>query len=320
MKSESGSREPAHQIANSRARRLSTVAGGHMESPNAIMKLTDQPALDAIAEPLRDAVHRVYDSAGPAGRAAKNALHGVWLGHPLHPVFTDIPIGAWTTGLVLDAAAASNGNAAMADAADMAIAVGLAGAVASAVTGLTDWSETDGRSRRTGLVHGLMNLTATTLYAAAYALRRTGSRTAGQRCAVAGYSVALGAAYLGGDLVYGERIGVSHAAVDGPDQYLAVAASGDVAENTLHRARQEDVDAVLARQHGRVCALAHPCAHLGGPLSEGTLKEGSVVCPWHGSEFALDTGEVLNGPATMNQPRFDVREANGRIEVRSSER
>ena len=90
-----------------------------MESPNAIMKLTDQPALDAIAEPLRDAVRRVYDSAGPAGRAAKNALHGVWLGHPLHPVFTDIPIGAWTTGLVLDAAATFNGNASMADAADM---------------------------------------------------------------------------------------------------------------------------------------------------------------------------------------------------------
>jgi nitrite reductase/ring-hydroxylating ferredoxin subunit/uncharacterized membrane protein len=291
-----------------------------MESSNTIMRLTDQPALDALAEPLRNAVHRAFDSAGPAGQTAKNALHGVWLGHPLHPVLTDIPIGAWTTGLVLDVAAASNGNASMADAADLAIAVGLAGAVASAVTGLADWSETDGRSRRTGLVHGLMNLTATTLYAAAYALRRSGSRTAGQRCAIAGYSVALGAAYLGGALVYDERVGVSHAAVDGPDQYVAVAASGDVGENTMHRGRHEDVDVVLARQHGRVCALSHSCSHFGGPLSEGTLKEGSVVCPWHGSEFALDTGEVLNGPATMNQPRFDVREANGRIEVKGSER
>src|SRR5262252_5093902 len=52
----------------SRARRLSTPAGGQMESSNAIMRLTDQPALDAIAEPLRDVVHRVYDSAGLGGR------------------------------------------------------------------------------------------------------------------------------------------------------------------------------------------------------------------------------------------------------------
>ncbi len=58
---------------------------------------------------------------------------------------------------------------------------------------------------------------------------------------------------------------------------------------------------------------------MGGPLSEGTLKEESVVCPWHGSEFRLEDGRVLNGPATMDQPCFEVREANGRIEVKSSE-
>ena len=207
----------------------------------------------------------------------------------------------------------------MEEAADVAMAVGLAGAVASAVTGLTDWSETSGRSRRAGLLHGLLNLAATTLYGAALTLRRRGSRAAGQNCALAGYSIALGAAYLGGDLVYSQRIGVSHAAVDGPDHFVDVGSSSSVPENTLQRGRTGDVDVVLARQRGRVCALAHPCAHLGGPLSEGTLKDRSVVCPWHGSEFALETGEVLNGPATMNQPCFEVQEANGRIEVRCVE-
>ena len=82
------------------------------------------------------------------------------------------------------------------------------------------------------------------------------------------------------------------------------------------RARAGDTDVLLVRQHGRWCALAHACTHLGGPLSEGILKDGSVVCPWHGSEFALDDGRVLNGPATHNQPGLVVRERDGRIEVK----
>jgi nitrite reductase/ring-hydroxylating ferredoxin subunit/uncharacterized membrane protein len=286
---------------------------------NAIARLTDQPALDTLAEPLARVVHGIYSSAGPAGAAIKNAMHGVWLGHPLHPVFTDVPIGAWTTGVVFDALAATRHDPAMDAAADIAITVGLAGAVAAAVTGLTDWSETSGRSRRTGLVHGLLNLTATGLYAAALALRRNGSRQAGRNYALAGYGAALGAAYLGGDLVYDQRVGVTHAAVEGADDFVDVAASADVPDNAMRRARRDDVDVVIARQHGRARALAHPCAHLGGPLSEGTLKEGSVVCPWHGSEFSLEDGSVLNGPATINQPCFAVKEANGRIEVKRAE-
>ena len=76
-----------------------------MESTNALMQAVDNPAIDRVAEPLSKAVRAAYDAAGPVGRQAKNALHGVWLGHPLHPVFTDVPIGAWTTALALDAAA-----------------------------------------------------------------------------------------------------------------------------------------------------------------------------------------------------------------------
>ena len=288
-----------------------------MVSTTAVSRLTDQPALDAVAEPLSRAIRGAYEAAGPAGQRAKNAVHGVWLGHPLHPVFTDLPIGAWTTGLVLDAVAAANHDQAMERAADVAIAVGLAGAAAAAVTGLTDWSETSGRSRRTGLVHGLLNVAATTLYAAAYVLRKNGSRSSGQSCAVAGYSIALGAAWFGGELVYGQRIGVTHAAVDEPAGFTAVAAAADLPDHSMKRVRKDDADLLLVRQRGRVCALAHPCTHMGGPLSEGTLKKGSVVCPWHGSEFGLDDGHVINGPATQNQPCLDVRERGGQIEVKA---
>src|SRR5438105_881101 len=208
-----------------------------MSTANALTALTDQPALDAVAEPLSKTIRHAYEAAGAAGQAAKNAMHGVWLGHPLHPVFTDLPIGAWTTSLVLDAVATARRDPAMARAADVAIAIGLAGAAGAAVTGLTDWSETSGASRRTGLVHGLLNVAATTLYAAAFFLRRSGSRRSGQTCAIAGYGVALGAAYFGGDLVYDQRIGVNHAAGEAPEQFTDVGASSDLPDNSMKRAR-----------------------------------------------------------------------------------
>jgi len=287
-----------------------------MNATTALSSLTDQPVLDRVAEPLSKTVRAGYESAGPVGRRLKNTLHGVWLKHPLHPVFTDVPLGAWTTGLVLDAIAARSRDRATAEAADVAIAVGLAGAAGAAVTGLTDWSETSGRSRREGLIHGLLNIAATTLYATAFVLRRRGARATGQSCALAGYTVAVGAAWLGGDLVYNQRLGVTHAVVDPPETFTAVAPASDVAEGEMHRVRHGDLDLLLVRQHGRLCALAHSCSHLGGPLSEGTLKDGSVVCPWHGSEFALADGRVINGPATHDQPCLDVRERNGQIEVK----
>jgi nitrite reductase/ring-hydroxylating ferredoxin subunit/uncharacterized membrane protein len=288
-----------------------------MANSNALSVLTDQPALDAIAEPLSQAVRDAYAAGGDTGRQLKNAAHGVWLGHPLHPVLTDLPLGAWTTALVLDAAAAAGHDRGMARAANVAVAVGLVGALGAAVTGLTDWSETSGQTRRTGLVHGLMNLTATGLFAASYVLRRNRPRrAAGRNCSTMGYAVAVGAAYLGGNLVYDRRVGVTHADVDLPEAFTPAAPSAAVADGAMIRAHAGDADVLLARR-GRVCALVHSCTHMGGPLSEGTLKEHSVVCPWHGSEFALADGTVLNGPATQNQPCLAVREANGMIEVKA---
>lgn len=287
-----------------------------MSTSNALTRVTNQPALDRVATPLSHAVRGAFERSGEAGRQTKNALHGVWLEHPLHPVFTDVPIGAWTTALALDAAA--NGSREMRRAATFAIGVGLVGAVGAAITGLTDWSETDGEARRTGLVHGLANIAATTLMAASFFQRRRNSHVNGTACAWSGFAIAVASAYLGGDLVYRQRIGVTHADVPLPEQFTDAAATNDVAENTMHRVRAGDADVLLVRQRGRVCALAHSCAHLGGPLSEGTLKDGAVVCPWHGSEFALEDGRVLNGPATQDQPSLDVRERNDRIEVKTA--
>jgi nitrite reductase/ring-hydroxylating ferredoxin subunit len=73
---------------------------------------------------------------------------------------------------------------------------------------------------------------------------------------------------------------------------------------------------VLVRRNGRIYALGESCAHLGGPLSEGEVQAESIVCPWHGSRFALQDGRVLDGAATLPQPCFETREREGYVEVR----
>src|SRR4051794_24384553 len=178
---------------------------------SAIERLEQADWLDRAGDPLAQAVHGAYASGGAAGQQLKDAAHGTWLGHPLHPVLTDIPIGAWTTAAVLDVAEAQFDDPGYGRAADLAIAVGLAGAAVAAVTGLTDWSDTDGGAKRLGLVHGVANLVATTLFGTSLAMRRTGHRGTGRALSSAGLLLSSGAAYLGGALVYRERIGVTHA-------------------------------------------------------------------------------------------------------------
>jgi hypothetical protein len=128
-----------------------------MASKGIVDALGKQGWLEPLANGLQQAVGSAFTAAGPGGLAAKDFLHGVWLGHPLHPVLTDVPLGAWTVALVLDALESLSGRDELGPGADAAVAVGLAGAVGAAATGLTDWHDTDDPARRVGLVHGLLN-------------------------------------------------------------------------------------------------------------------------------------------------------------------
>jgi len=170
-----------------------------------IRLIEQQPWLAELGESLQPVVRDVLDDLGDEVR---DLLHGKWLGHPLHPVLTDIPVGAWTAALVLDAVELMSGNDGAGDAADLAVGVGLAGALGAAVTGAADWSETDGRARTIGVAHAVLNVAATGLYATSLVMRRTGSRRAGIGVSLLGYAIASAAGYLGGHLVFGESIGV----------------------------------------------------------------------------------------------------------------
>jgi len=288
----------------------------------ALIKVVEQQAaLDQLSDQIQPLVQNAFKSAGPAGRELKNILHGTWLGHPLHPALTDVPLGAWTAALALDAMESISGRRELGAGADAAIAIGLVGAAGAAVTGLTDWSETNGRARKVGLLHGLLNVGATVLYSTSLVLRRKQKRNAGMGFAMLGFAVSSASAYLGGHLVFGEQIGVNHAAAqEMPKEFVPVLSDAELREGEMKRADAGGVPVLLVRCEGEVCALAHTCSHLGGPLSEGKLEGDVVQCPWHGSRFNVRDGSVVDGPATFPQPRFETRVREGQIEVRSIDR
>jgi nitrite reductase/ring-hydroxylating ferredoxin subunit/uncharacterized membrane protein len=283
--------------------------------------LDRQSWLESTAAVLQPAIKGFFDGLGPARRGVKNFLHGTWLEHPFHPVMTDLPLGAWTATLLLDATDDGGPRSGVARAADASLALGLAGAAGAAVTGLTDWAETDARPRRLGVAHAVLNTCAALAFTGSLLSRKSGRRSAGRGLALAGYAAMIAAAWVGGELVYHEQIGVDHSSGrELPDTFTPVLADSDLPEGGPQRAMYKETPLLLVRQGSRVYCLAETCAHLGGPLSEGKLEGRTIVCPWHASRFDIATGEAIDGPTAFPQPCLETRVRKGQIEVRLAKR
>lgn len=266
-------------------------------------------------------VKNAFAAAGDKGQPIKNALHGVWLGHPLHPAITDVPVGSWTAAAVLDLLDLA-GKDEYAPGADAAVAVGLVGAVGAALSGLADWSDTHGKPQRVGALHGLLNTAAAALYGTSYVLRKKESRGWARALAFIGCGTVFASAYLGGALSYRQRIGVDHSPntdQDFPEDWRRVANESDLPEGQPYKATLDCVDLFLLKRGGQVFALANTCSHLGGPLNEGKLEGDTIQCPWHGSRFCIRDGSVVDGPATHPQPKLEVRIQNGEVSVRKAD-
>jgi nitrite reductase/ring-hydroxylating ferredoxin subunit len=273
------------------------------------LRLTKQLAdlaepLDEIAEPVQEAVNSVP-------QPVRDVLDGVWLGNPLHPALTDIPLGAWSAAFALDFVGS--------EAADNALAVGILGAVPTALTGLNDWSHLKDDARRIGTVHALVNTAGLALNIASLLARRGGHRTLGKMLSGVAYTGALFSAHLGGHLSFGLGVRVNRTAFESPrDRYAPVCAEKDLEGGKLVGVELEGEAVVVSRSEAtdEVCAIAATCSHLGGPLDEGKRDGDIVTCPWHGSRFDLCSGEVRGGPAVYPQPRYETRVRAGKVEIR----
>jgi nitrite reductase/ring-hydroxylating ferredoxin subunit len=123
--------------------------------------------------------------------------------------------------------------------------------------------------------------------------------------------------YLGGHLVFSQRVGVD---VEVPTIDLTgwrpVARVDELQEARPLGVEVDGVRIALIRRGELVHAMAAICSHAGGPLDEGHIQGDALQCPWHGSEFSLFDGRVVRGPATAPEPIYDARVRDGVVEVR----
>ncbi|MFI5286321.1 MAG: Rieske 2Fe-2S domain-containing protein [Candidatus Dormibacteria bacterium] len=273
-----------------------------------VSAIEEIPGLESLSEVLIKALEPVTRR-----RNLMDVLHGRWLGHALHPALSDLPLGLWASVPVLDLIGDKRGAATL-------TAAGCIASGATAATGTADWSVTYGRDRRLALVHGLANTVALGLQLGSLSARVRGRTARGRLLSAAGLVVGAAAAYLGGDLVLDRALMVNHTAgLAGPAEWTDVAGDADVSEGALTAVDVEGRKVLLTRVGGTVCALENTCSHAGGPLNEGTVEDGAVICPWHGSRFRLSDGAVLGGPATFPQPQLETRKVAGRVQIRGRE-
>jgi nitrite reductase/ring-hydroxylating ferredoxin subunit len=295
-------------------------AGKHHKSsrtrrPAAVAERLEQArALDPAVRRLSDGVVRAL----PPGPRA-DALHGVPLGQPAHPALVRLPLGCWTSAVLLDLFRGTD------RASRVLIGAGVAATVPAAATGLADWSALHTDQQRVGLVHAACQAGAATLFLGSLAARASGRPRYGRLLSGSGLAMATAGSYLGGHLALRLGAGTSHA-----DQVSHLSGLGwhdlcelgDLPDGRPARRQLGYLSLLVYRQDGEVNVLSDRCSHLGGPLHQGRIitERGvaCVACPWHGSTFAVAGGSVVHGPATARQPAFETRvTAAGRVELRA---
>jgi nitrite reductase/ring-hydroxylating ferredoxin subunit/uncharacterized membrane protein len=269
-------------------------------------------AQDIWARPLGDFNHRWLAALFRPMRPVKDLLNGTWLGHPLHSAVTDVPVGSLVVAVVLDLLGQPVG-------ADVALLATVLFMLAAAVAGAADYVDTDGAARVRATLHSSLMVVALVVLVASLVLRAgsPADRTVPIALSIVGLLLVTAGAFVGGDVVYALGNMISRHAFRGAgtkwirldlDEPLDLAT---LPVATPVKARAGINDLVLVRIGGNVHAMHAVCAHAGGPLAQGTVVDGCLQCPWHGSRFWVDNGRVARGPALYDQPAYELREAEG---------
>jgi len=270
------------------------------------------------ATPFGDFNHRWLTALFGPIRPVKDFLNGTWLGHPVHAALTDLPVGVMTVAIVLDIIGQRV-------AADVAVFIGVLSIVATAVSGLADYTDVDGKARSRATVHATVMTTALAVFAISLLIRagNPADRVVPIALLVVGYLILTVGAEIGGDLVYLVGTNVNrHAWRGAGTKWTALDLGGlsDIPEGGPTKVKAGINTLILVRTGKTILALHEQCAHAGGPLSEGTLVDGCIQCPWHGSRFRLSDGHVARGPAMYDQPAYEIRRSDAGFEVRRAAR
>ena len=276
---------------------------------------TSQTWLDSLSDRVQPVVR---EAVAGTGRRGADLLDGVWLGAPLHPALTDVPVGALTAAVALDSVAVVTGSGTVDRQADGALAVSVAGAVAAAATGLSDWRYMRGEKRRLAAAHGLLNVVGLAFNATSLGLRL------GVGAAPAGSARRWDSPWPERPLTWAANSALAWGCGStrhrpGPvrlnSRRCSTSHSSTARRCTGWKSRVKPCSSP-AQRAAILCAIANTCSHFGGPLDQGEREGDVVVCPWHASRFDVCSGEVKGGPAVFPQPRFETRARDGKIEIR----
>jgi nitrite reductase/ring-hydroxylating ferredoxin subunit/uncharacterized membrane protein len=270
------------------------------------------------ATPFGDFNHRWLSALFGPIRPVKDFLNGTWLGHPVHAALTDLPVGAMTVAIVLDIIGQRV-------AADVTVLIGVLSIVATAVSGLADYTDVDGKARSRATVHATVMTIALIVFVISLVMRagNPSDRAIPIILLVIGYLILTLGAEIGGDLVYLIGTNVNRHAWRGAGaKWVSLDLGGlpDIPEGGPTKVKAGINTLILVRTGETILALHEQCAHAGGPLSEGTVIDGCIQCPWHGSRFRLTDGHVVRGPAMYDQPAYEVRRSDAGFEVRRAAR
>ena len=267
---------------------------------------------DGWARPFGDFNHRWTSALFRPIHPIRDLLNGRWLGHPLHGALTDIPIGLLLGSVVLDLVGQPT-------AADIALVGTILFMVAAAVSGLADYSDTDGTPRTRATLHATLMTIALFVLIVSAVLRagNPADRTIVTALSIVGFLIVTAGAFVGGDVVYLLGNMVNRHAFRGAGTKWIKLVTGDVTdlaalpEATATKMKAGVNDLVVVRIADTVYAMHAVCAHAGGPLAEGTVVDGCIECPWHGSRFRLSDGRARRGPTVYDQPAYEIRSAEG---------
>jgi nitrite reductase/ring-hydroxylating ferredoxin subunit/uncharacterized membrane protein len=282
--------------------------------------------MERAGAPLRgfgDWLARVVDGfyrvLGRPGKWLQDFANGSWLGHPIHPVVTDVVIGGATLVAVFDLAVLILGADGLETASLVSVGIVSLAALSATATGLTDFKDTHtGNERNVVVLHGLINIVATVAYIVSFFLRLGGSEDLGIWFSLGGVLILTVGGYIGGHIVFKYGYMVNRNAFakgQRAKEFTPVIAAADVPESTPTKVLLGSTALVVVRRGDVVHALKATCSHAGGPLDQGELVGDTIVCPWHSSAFRLSDGAVRHGPATNRQVTYRARVSDLQIEV-----
>src|SRR5690606_26470734 len=233
--------------------------------------VTKWPGFQTSSDNAAKMLHQTVLESGETGREAVDMLHGKQVGHPLHPILTDVTIGSWLLGTLFDVVSLVTLSRSSRKAANRLITLGTITAIPTALAGLADYSTIKQKAAGYGALHGIINTIAFMFYFRSVQARFDNHVIRSVVYSFVGLGFATLSAWLGGELVYHHRMGVNHAEDEPIAEWTPALPAGEMAEGERRRVEVNGQPVLLYRFEGNTYAIGAVCSHLGGPLEEGEM-------------------------------------------------